>query len=178
MLKSELNEPVNAKLREKLAAIRAGAGEPERHTVTAGPMRDARGAVVEFHAVSLGVPGNAGPRMVEVIPPTANATRFNCQSTAPMRYAQPVSICRLVNESERATSPLDARIRVLEARLGALEFAGGVGVPEVEKPVQEAVAAPTSVFATDDYARHRAAKLVAERYREPELSQFSYGRQK
>jgi hypothetical protein len=175
-MKSELAG--NDALRAKLESIRAGASEPERYTVTDAPLRDARGKVLDFHTVSLGVPGNAGPVLGQVLPPMPHLTPRTCQSTAPMRYPQPVSICRLVNESERSTSPLDARIRVLEARCAALEFAGGaVAAPAPSKAVQPA-SEPRSEAAheTAEYARYREAKAVEARYVPTQYSYTSYGR--
>ena len=151
-MKSELAG--NDALRAKLEAIRAGASEPERYAVTDAPLRDSRGQVLQFHTVSPGVPGNAGPVLSEVLPPMGHCTRANTQSTAPMRYRTDRSTAKLVNSSERSTSPLDARLRGVEARLAALEGGGGVvAAPVPAKAVQGASEPPRELTYEEKLAK-------------------------
>lgn len=178
MLKSELAEPANAKLREKLAAIQAARPAAEVHVIASPPLRDARGAVVQFTTVSLGVPGAAAWQPPETLAPMPHLTRKNCIPNGPMRFATPVSIVKDVTPGSGPTSPIDARIRVLEARLAALEHTGGgVGPSDATKPVQPAPE-PRSEAAVEtvEYARYREAKAVEARHVPTQYSYPSYGR--
>ena len=164
----------NEALKARLEGHRASAT-----AATPGPVRDGRGKVVQFHEPSYGTPGNAQPTADAVVPPMGHLTGRTCQSVgAPMNFAVPVSICKLVSAAPSSTSPLGAEIASLKARLAALEGGGGVvATPAPAKPVQPASEQrPEGVFEAADYQRYAEAKAVSAARPPTTYSYHSYGR--